>query len=114
MKLLQCNWGFIDWPILELFELDRTLEPFHVNHFNSIWPNELVNISILHTSMCIRYHNKFKHKIIFNICHLQSTFIHDHCHDPSFMIFLICNVAWSNFKCCSFGDIFVELWRLQQ
>ncbi len=32
----------------------------------------------------------------FNICHLQSTFIHDQCHDPSFMIFLICNVTWNS------------------
>jgi hypothetical protein len=85
------DWGLINWLILKLFELDITLEPLHVNHFNSIWPYELVNISILHTWMCICYHNKSKHKIIFNIFHLQSTYV----HDLSFMILLIYNVAWN-------------------
>ncbi len=46
-------------------------------------------------------------QIIFNNYHLQSTSIHDQCHDSSFMISLICNVRWNSLD---FGTLVIDLW----
>jgi len=108
-----CHWTWKKLPRLVSLlvhlniELDRTSESFHLNHFNSIWPYELVNISIQHMWLCLFYQNKSQDRMIFNNYHLQSTSIHDQCHDSSFMTSLICNVRWNSWDV---GTLVIDLW----